>query len=41
MLFCFLAGNESPQEVCFMLDRWQRWQKNDEGRDRLDPWLLV
>jgi len=34
-----IASDESPQEGHFMIDRWQRWQKNDEGRDCLDPWL--
>jgi hypothetical protein len=40
-LFGFLASNGSPQEGHFMIDRWQRWQKNDEGRDGLDPWFPV
>jgi hypothetical protein len=33
-----IASGGSPQEGCFVIDLWQRWQKNDEGRHRLDPW---
>lgn len=39
--FWVSASDESPQEDRFMIDRWQRWQKSDEGRDGLDPWVLV
>jgi hypothetical protein len=36
-----IASDESPQEGHFILDRWQRWQTSNGGRDRLVPWFVV
>jgi len=35
-----IASGESPQEGCFIIDRWQQWEKH-EGRHDLDPWLAA